>query len=85
MDPKELALESWSLSRPKMVKALKKAGMLEEALEKAEDLAGDLISALVSRGVPFELARERGLGRFIYLPSEKDQPRLSPDVMPLQP
>ena len=83
MEPKEMALESWSLSRPKMVKALKKAGMLEEALQMAEDLAGDLISDLVSRGIPFELARERGLGRFIYLPPEPEP--LSPDQMPLMP
>jgi hypothetical protein len=85
MDPKKMALESWKLSRPKMVKALKKAGMLEKALEMAEENVLELGSTLVSRGVPYELARERALGMFIYLPSEKEQPRLSPDVMPLQP
>jgi hypothetical protein len=83
MDPKKMVLESWSLSRPKMVKALKKVGVLEEAAQRAEDLALDLISDLVSRGIPFELARERGLGRFIYLPQEPEP--LSPDQMPLMP
>ena len=34
MDAKELALESWTLSRPKMVAELKKMGILEESLEK---------------------------------------------------
>jgi hypothetical protein len=62
---------------------VKKVGVLEEAAQRAEDLALDLISDLVSRGIPFELARERGLGRFIYLPQEPEP--LSPDQMPLMP
>lgn len=79
------AFRHWKEFRPKMVRRLDRSGMLEKALERADENARNLINANEDRGFMPEEAREAAIRAFITLPDEADEPTLDADQDPYQP
>jgi hypothetical protein len=58
-------------------------GLLHEALLNAQERAKEMIGELVSgQSRDLEGSREAALKQFVLLPSEEEEPVLSPDRMP---
>lgn len=77
-----VAKNHWEEHRPRMVKALKKAGVYEAALEEAAEKAIRTALDLKDQGVNPTQARSEAMRMFLYLPTEKESPTLDPDRMP---
>jgi len=66
----------WKLFRPKMYADLEKQGLLHErAVEAAEQTQSDLDSCL-DAGLDYQGAWEAVRERYLFLPSEEDEPNL---------
>jgi hypothetical protein len=78
-----VAEKSWKENRPKMVKELRRRGLLETAILHAEEMMIAEIDQRYHReGQQLEQAREAALLNWILLPPEKTHPKLHPDQMP---
>ena len=76
------AKKPWTKHRPKLVKYLRKKGVLRQALEQAAENAGLTFVAMAKRGVaPWEAQREARI-QFLLLPDEESVPILDPDQAP---
>ena len=70
------AKDHWKQFRPKMYAELEKSGLLHErAVKAAEQTEHDLMS-MVRQGYPYDGAWEAVRERYLFLPSEKDEPNL---------
>ena len=78
----DMAEKSWKENRPKMVKELRRRGLLETALLHAQEMAENELMDRVREGQLFAQAKEAVLLNWILLPPEKTHPNLHPDQMP---
>lgn len=78
------ALTSWTECRPKMVRFLRKNGILKEALLLADKKAREETMERVRHGEAPAQAKDAALMTYIYLPPEKDVPILPTDQMPFE-
>ena len=75
----KMANESWKECRPKMYRALKKAGILRTALIHNQTMAKEELAARVRSGELYAQAMEPVLQNWILLPEEPTP--LTPDQM----
>ena len=78
----EEARRHWREYRPKMYKALKDSGKLEERLRSAGRRASAEIGQLVEDGMQAAAALELVLPQYIYLPPESQVPLLGEEPEP---
>lgn len=69
----------WREHRPKMVAELERNGVLQSALETAEDLTLTAEAEAVQAGMTPDQAREMFRSQWAFLPSEEDVPELGTD------
>jgi hypothetical protein len=79
---KSLARIHWEKHRPKMVAHLKANKIYEAALKHNARIASDVLSSKLSLGADLETAKKYVLKTWIFLPDEKTEPLLDPDLMP---
>ena len=73
------AKEHWREHRPKMYRALRKAGLLERALYAAQENTKNALAELIEKGVPYNQAWEQVREEWLLLPSEENVPTLGND------
>lgn len=77
------AKKHWKEFRPKMYRELQRSGQLNQALRQAaENTVEDLINC-IHRGMKYDQAWELVRERYLFLPSEEDQPHLAEQNDPL--
>ena len=70
------AAEHWKEFRPRLHQQLQQSGRLEEAAKKAVQLTQDELGQLVEKGANYQEAWELVREKYLFLPSEEDQPEL---------
>jgi len=68
--------EHWKKHRPKLYQGLQKSGRLDEAARRAVSLTEDELGELIEKGLHFDQAWELVREKYMFLPSEEDQPEL---------
>ena len=77
------AADHWKRFRPKLYQQLQSSGRLEEAANRAAELTKDELSLLIERGASHQEAWEQVREKYLFLPSEEDQPELGGPNVPL--
>ena len=77
-----IALNHWKKYRPKMVRHLRRKGVLQLALDHAAKMATEFVVATPPSVMPRWETREQALKRWILLPAESEVPILPVDQMP---
>jgi hypothetical protein len=62
------AKEMWEIQNPKLVRELKRQGVLDEYLEKAADLASEVMAELIAGGASYDQAMELVAREYLPLP-----------------
>ena len=62
------AKEMWEIQNPKLVRELKRQGVLDEYLEKAADRAAEVLAELVDGGASYDQAWELVAREYLALP-----------------
>ena len=82
MDPwAKIAMDHLKEFRPKISRELQASGMLTKACENLATLAVEEMRALRRAGTDPSVARSFVKEKYLSLPSEEDEPNLSPDQM----
>ncbi|MFQ5458188.1 MAG: hypothetical protein ACE5FC_07040 [Myxococcota bacterium] len=76
------ALRHWKKWRPKMVRRLEKNGMLEKALEYADEQTLMLYLRLTDSGTDPYIAKSEAMRKHLLFPAEDDEEILDVDLMP---
>jgi len=71
------AKQHWKEFRPKLYEELQKSGKLHEAAVRAAQQTQDDLLDAVNKGQDYQSAWEAVRERYLYLPSEEDQPDLA--------
>jgi hypothetical protein len=65
------AKEMWEIQNPKLVRALKRQGVLDEYLEKAADRASEVLAELIDGGASYDQAMEIVVREYLALPPRR--------------
>ena len=72
----EWAKKSWQENNPKLYAELQKSGNLNQAAKRAAEQTSDDLLSMVNQGYDYQSAWEAVRERYLFLPSEEDQPDL---------